>query len=530
MTPEGWQQVGALFAQALEVPEGARAAWLDSADAPPDVRAEVRALLSAHAGASGFLDAPAAAPQPPPRQPRTDLVPGMTLGAYKLVRVLGQGGMGVVFEAEDTRLHRRVALKAVLSGSGDAADERRLRQEARAAAALVHPNIATIYALEEIGGRAYIASEYLEGETLRRVLERGALARQPALAIARALASALEAAHDRGVVHRDLKPENVLCLADGRVKILDFGLARLQGDGRPQTTFTRLTTEGLIAGTPGYMAPEQLEGLEVDARADQFALGVLVAEMVLGRNPFEAGTLASTIARVLASDGLSAAGDLSALGSDLAAVADRCTRRRREDRFATTGDVVRALDACAARLDTVMAAAADSRSTRATPAAVLDPHTGRRPPLWWWRFHQAAAAAVNWMMVVPAWLVHRQVPPGLPWFLACLAATIVAANVRLHLRFSAVVLPQHLAAQRAKTRGWVAIADWALIMLWAWAGVALMDASREWAVVFFAFAIGAALAVALIEPATTRAAFEDVSARLPGRSTDTSGRSSTSGR
>jgi hypothetical protein len=169
----------------------------------------------------------------------------------------------------------------------------------------------------------------------------------------------------------------------------------------------------------------------------------------------------------------------------------------------------------------------------------LDPDTGRRTPLWWWRFHQAASAAINWGMVVPAWMVHRDVRPGLPWFLGCLAATIVAANVRLHLRFSAAVLPQHLAAQRAKTRGWVAIADWALVMLWAWAGVSLMDSSREWAVVFFAFAIGAALAVGLIEPTTTRAAFEsDPSTSLragdageaPVHSTGTSGRRPSSGR
>jgi hypothetical protein len=140
-------------------------------------------------------------------------------------------------------------------------------------------------------------------------------------------------------------------------------------------------------------------------------------------------------------------------------------------------------------------------------AGVRDPATGRRPALWWWRFHQAAAAAINWLMVVPAWLVHRDLEPGLAWFLGCLAATIVAANVRLHLRFSAAVLPAELPAQRARTRGWVAIADWVLIVLWAWAGVSLAGREREWAVVFVAFAIGAAVAVVLIEPATTRAAF-----------------------
>ena len=143
-----------------------------------------------------------------------------------------------------------------------------------------------------------------------------------------------------------------------------------------------------------------------------------------------------------------------------------------------------------------------------------DPATGRRPALWWWRFHQAAAAAVYWMMIGPAWWVHRDVPPRLPWFLGCLAATIVAANVRLHLRFSAVVLQHELQVQRAKTRGWVALADWSLILLWAYAGVALVESNGQWAAVFFAFAIGVALVVGLIEPATTRAAFEAPSSPL----------------
>ncbi len=413
--------------------------------------------------------------------------------------------MGVVFEAEDTRLHRRVALKAVSSPGGGETGQQRLRREARAAAALVHPNIATVYALEEIEGRAYLATEYLDGETLREVLRRGPLPRAEALAIGHALASGLEAAHRLGIVHRDLKPENVLRLPDGRVKILDFGLAHLEGEAQQLASVSRLTLPGLVVGTPGYMAPEQLLGAALDSRADQYALGIVLAEMVTGVHPLEAPTIAATIARVLAADGVaSSAGPL--LPPDIGVVVQRCSRQRAEDRYPATADVVAAIAACQLPGGTAMTASPPPLpATRAAAGA----GRGRRPPIWWWRFHQAAAAAIYWMMVVPAWIVHRDVAPGLPWFIGCLAATIVAANVRLHLRFSAAVLPHELSAQRAKTRGWVAIADWALVLLWAFAGAALTSVSREWSVVFFAFSIGAALAVGLIEPATTRAAFAD---------------------
>lgn len=519
MTPERWQAIADLFSRALAEPSSTRDAWLAASGAPEDVRAEVAELLAAHdsSESDAFLDQP-----PPDVEVPADSVaapslqPGAAVGPYLLLNELGRGGMGVVFEAEDTRLHRKVALKAVSSpGPPGGADDQRLRREARAAAALVHPNIATIYALEDIDGHPFIASELVVGETLRAAIGRGPLGRDEAMAIAHALALALEAAHAAGIVHRDLKPENVLRMGDGRVKVLDFGLARFEGEARRLVSVSRLTLPGLGAGTPGYMAPEQLLGQPVDGRVDQFALGVLIVEMLTGTNPFEASTLPETIARLLAADGVPE--DVrSRLPADAAAVATRCLRHRPADRYASTTELVAAIDACLhegrpGRGSSQSGAVATSPSSAALrPSgnlATRDPDTGRLPPMWWWRFHQAAAAAIYWMMVVPAWLVHRELPFGLRWFLGCLAATIIAANVRLHLRFSAAVLPSELPAQRAKTRGWVAIADWALVLLWAWAAVSLLDTSREWAIVFFAFAVGAGLAVALIEPATTRAAF-----------------------
>lgn len=259
------------------------------------------------------------------------------------------------------------------------------------------------------------------------------------------------------------------------------------------------------------MAPEQLLGQPVDGRADQFALGVLVVELATGANPFEASSLPETIARLLAVDGLPDRVPATMLPAGLASIAARCLRHRPSDRFESTTALVEAIQAARAGRPAPLAPTppASTEGRLAAVDAALDPSTGRRPALWWWRFHQAAAAAIDWGMVVLVWLVHRELPLGLAWFLACLAATIVAANVRLHLRFSAAVLPAELPAQRARTRGWVALADWTLIVLWAWAGVELVDVSREWAVVFVAFAVGAALAVALIELVTTRAAFTE---------------------
>jgi len=511
MTPDRWQRIGDLFTAALAEPAGMRAAWLAAADASDDERHEVASLLAAHEASAGdaFLETPAApiaedTPAPDPR-----LVPGATFGGYRLLREVGRGGMGIVFEADDLRLHRRVALKFVPVASADAPAAQRLRQEARAAAALVHPNIATIHALEEVDGRAAIVSELVDGETLRACIARGPLPAGEVLDIAVALASALTAAHGRGIVHRDLKPENVLRQPDGLVKVLDFGLARLDGEARSLASVSRVTLPGLAAGTPGYMAPEQLLGQPVDGRADQFALGVLILELATGVNPFAAPSLPETIARLLACDGLPERVPPTMLPAPLAAIAARCLRHRPADRFASTAALLEALQAARARPPDVEPLIAGTAAPALAARRELDPATGRRPALWWWRFHQAAAAAIDWGMVVPAWLVHRELPRGLAWFLACLAATIVAANVRLHLRFSAAVLPAELPAQRAKTRGWVALADWTLIVLWAWAGVSLVDVSREWAVVFVAFAVGAALAVALIEPATTRAAFTE---------------------
>ncbi|MEP6783798.1 MAG: serine/threonine-protein kinase, partial [Acidobacteriota bacterium] len=274
MSSDRWQRVGDLFDRALATPHADRLSFVRSSSEPSEVQDEVIALLKSHDESEGFLEPPAL------------LEAGAQFGSYRVERILGRGGMGVVYLAHDSRLQRSVALKALPPHLfRDDRMRSRLRQEARAAAALSHPSIATVFALEEHGDQIFIASEYLEGRTLREELAAGALAPARALEIARALAAALQAAHGRGIVHRDLKPENIILTPHG-VKVLDFGLAQFDAAAHDLASVTRLTDPGVMAGTPPYMAPEQLLGKPTDARTDQFAFGVLLYEMITGRHPF----------------------------------------------------------------------------------------------------------------------------------------------------------------------------------------------------------------------------------------------------
>ncbi|MGH9364578.1 MAG: serine/threonine-protein kinase, partial [Thermoanaerobaculia bacterium] len=217
------------------------------------------------------------------------LAAGARLGPYEILSPLGAGGMGEVYRARDTRLGREVAIKVLPSAfSSDADRMRRFEQEARAASALNHPNILTIHDVGVSGGAPYVVSELLEGETLRQHLSVGALPARKAVDYAVQIANGLAAAHEKGIVHRDLKPENVFVTADGRVKILDFGLAKLTGleIGSAVTnaptqapTLAAGTEPGVVMGTAGYMSPEQVRGQAADARSDLFAFGAMLYEM-----------------------------------------------------------------------------------------------------------------------------------------------------------------------------------------------------------------------------------------------------------
>lgn len=502
-----WTRVGELFDRVATLPAADREAALDASGEPDEVRQEVRSLLAAHDSAGRFLD-PARLPraesgertviQEQPERPA-----GTAVGPYRIVRVIGRGGMGIVYEAEDTRLHRRVALKSLPQAT--AADERqrqRLRQEARAAAALQHPGIATVYALEEIDGQVFISSELLEGETLRDVARRGPLPSDDVARAAAEIARALCTAHERGVVHRDLKPENIIRTTTGTLKILDFGLAQIV-DPEPAVSNPRLTQPGVLMGTPAYMAPEQLLGRPTDFRADHFALGVMLAELCRGAHPFGTGSLPSTIARILA-DAPDQPPTATHVPTGMWQVIDRCLQKDPSDRFPSTRELLNALESAAAP-----APAAPARPVSpAAPAAPVLPVPPVSPALRWWRVHQFAAAATYWAVIWPMWHVHRSLGrAGLFFFFGTLAAVVVSGNLRLHLWFSSRVYPEDLPAQRAELARWIWWADAALAVLLVTAGIALPEERAGWAAVLISVGIGSTVAFLLIEPATARAAF-----------------------
>jgi TolB-like protein/Tfp pilus assembly protein PilF len=228
------------------------------------------------------------------------LAPGEKLGRYEIEVRLGAGGMGEVYAARDTQLQRRVAVKILAPDRAADRDARaRFEREARAAASLSHPHILAIYDFGVEAGTAFVVTELLEGETLGTSISRSALPWRQAVGVARALAEGLAAAHARGIIHRDLKPENVFLTADGQVKILDFGLARVESLGALTSEASTQTADGTILGTVGYMSPEQIRGETADARSDIFSLGCVLYEMVAGRRAFQGSTTAESLAAIL---------------------------------------------------------------------------------------------------------------------------------------------------------------------------------------------------------------------------------------
>src|SRR6516164_8641870 len=276
------------------------------------------------------------------------LTAGTILGQYEIRSPLGAGGMGEVYRAHDTRLDRDVAIKVLPEYlTTDPERLRRFEQEARATAALNHPNILAVYQMATDNGISYLVEEMLEGETLRERLRRGPIPLRKAIDYAVQIAHGLAAAHDRGIVHRDLKPENLFITKDGRVKILDFGLARLSPKDASGLEATQpLGTEpGMVMGTAGYMSPEQVRGLTADHRSDIFALGTILYEMVTGKQTFRKPTSAETMTSILNEDPPSISQLAPSVPPGLQRVVHRCLEKHPEQRFQSASDLAFALEA-----------------------------------------------------------------------------------------------------------------------------------------------------------------------------------------
>jgi hypothetical protein len=490
VTPDEWTQVRALFDAAIEMKPAEREAFVHRAcPDQPHLRAELKSLLEAHDGTGALLDAPVyeAAADLLVDDPRGSLE-GRVVGPYIVRQEIGRGGMGIVYLAEDTRLARRVALKAIPPGiAHDAVRRDRLRLEARAAATLSHPGIATVYSLDEIDGELYLATEYVPGQTLRVLAQSGPLPPTQTVDLALQLARALEAAHLAGVVHRDLKPENLIRTPAGALKVLDFGIARV--DGLPPAS---IGAEG--AGTPSYMSPEQVRGQPIDFRSDLFSFGVLVYEMAAGVNPFRRGSLGH--GRPLS--------EISPDSDLLDPIVARCLRDRPSDRYVSTHDLVVDLER-----------AHEELSRRPRPLEV-DRHriTGQaaRPALGtrtWWVLHQLLVSIVDVLMLVPVWRVREWLPGGwgLAFLFIVLACTAAATSMRLHLWFTARVYPVELAAQRTRVVPWTRMSDLGLTIAFLAAAVWIGGEHPGIATLLVVVAISTSVASWLIEPATTRAAF-----------------------
>ena len=484
MRTSGWVRVRDLFERALDVAPEQRNAWLEvEAAGDTEVAAEVRSLLSHHTDAGSFLEHPVAGRFPELMADEHAFNPGDNVGSYTIEGEAGRGGMGRVYRARDNRLGRIVALKALSPAlTSQPTNRSRLEREARAAAALSHPGICTVHALEEIDGALFIVTEYVKGHTLRAEIGSGRLPDGKAIvALARQLAAALAHAHGRGITHRDLKPENVMRAADGPIKILDFGLATI--DEPVPAELGRVTEAGALMGTPAYMSPEQFNGARGDARSDVFAYGVLLYEFSCGVHPFAASTPLATMARIIEG----APDPLRTRRTDLpeavVGVIQRCLDKSPERRFANGAEIAAVLAHDDARLPV-------------------------RPLAFWWRAHQLIAVTLYFLACYATWQIKEWLP-GVPTavFVATAVVATAAGILRGHVLFTERMNPGGLQTELPRTRSFTTWADLILALMLGVAGVLGASLQPLAGVLTIALGVGIALARLLVEPVTTAAAF-----------------------
>src|SRR4029077_2735250 len=263
------------------------------------------------------------------------------LGPYRVTGRIGEGGMGAVYRATDTRLGRSVAIKVLTAVTlSDKEKLQRFEQEARATGMLNHPNLLTIYDVGNSEGTPFLVSELLEGETLRTRIDRGPIPPRKSVDIALQLAHGLAAAHEKGIVHRDLKPENVFITKEGRVKILDFGIAKLSATGSEGPSFQMAATEPvMVLGTVGYMSPEQVRGELVDRRSDIFAFGAILYEMLTGTRAFKRSSSIETLSAILKEDPPDLSDSLPNIPPQVEKLVRRCLEKDRDQRFQSARDL-----------------------------------------------------------------------------------------------------------------------------------------------------------------------------------------------
>jgi Tol biopolymer transport system component len=327
------------------------------------------------------------------------LAAGARLGPYEIVSAIGAGGMGEVYRARDTRLDRDVAVKVLPEAFAEDGDRlSRFEREAKAVAALSHPNILAIHDTGSHAGRMFVVTELLEGETLRARLQQGPMPVRKATEVATQIARGLAAAHDKGIIHRDLKPENVFLLKDGQVKVLDFGLARMIPTGAAET-MPGVTDPGTVMGTVGYMAPEQVRGQIADGRADLFALGTVLYEMLTGNRAFQRDTAADTAVAIIKEDPRDLGGIRPDVPPALARIVRHCLEKNPEERFQSARDVAFALES-----------ASDSGpSTIHTPGTETAATQSRSS-----RALALGAIAIGAAVIVTTYLAWKRSSPALP--------------------------------------------------------------------------------------------------------------------
>ena len=492
MTDSDARLIWELYAAALKHEPAERGAYLERACPDPTIRARTKSLLESHGLELGKTETTVGIAG-------ADItLAGRTIGNYVIQRELGRGGMGVVYLAQDVRLGRTVAVKALSPTYSQSPTVRqRLLNEAKMAAGLSHPGIATVYALEEIDGELYLVCEYIPGAPLRALVESGPLPIVDVIDIGLQLARALAEAHTKGIVHRDIKPENVIKTPSGVIKVLDFGLARAE-----YAMQTRLTQTGMVVGTPAYLSPEQALGQDTDFRTDIFTFGLLLYELASGTNPFAAGTIPATIARIVNEDPplLSAVQPQSVPGLDRIVL--RCLQKNPHARYRSTQEIVVDLEL----LRSEMRNKSGSGGEVPIPAPV--PQSRSRQ---WLVNHQVIMSVIYVALLYPAWVARGSLPS--PWnsafLLGVLAAAAAGTTLRLHLWFTASALPGQFAEQHQSTARLTRFCDRVFAGIQFAAALGISGMHPEFAMLFVAASVAILVGAYVIEPATAKAAFGD---------------------